>query len=118
MSQLLPWLFVGDKPFARDRRALSISRVRYVLNATPPRTMGGVANFFEKVGTPGGPPHALCPANWTTDAGGPTLAGKGGWEARHRWSLRGKAGCVRAQGSGRVGKWDMRLSKKERSEEI
>ena len=47
MSQVLPWLLVGDKSTAKDRAALSRLHVRYILNATPPLTGGGVANFFE-----------------------------------------------------------------------
>ncbi len=47
--RVLPWLMVGDKATARDRQLLRRNDVRYVLNATPPRTDGGVANFFEKV---------------------------------------------------------------------
>ena len=41
-------LFVGDKAFAMDRPRLRKLNIRYIVNATPPLTGGGVANFFEK----------------------------------------------------------------------
>jgi len=45
---VLPWLFIGDKKCARDRQWLRSLNIRYVVNTTPPRTEGGVTNFFEK----------------------------------------------------------------------
>jgi len=39
---------LGDKATARDRPLLRRLGIRYILNATPPMTEGGVANFFEK----------------------------------------------------------------------
>ena len=48
MSAVLPWLYVGDKQVAKDRALLKRLHVRYVVNATPPRTEGGVPNYFEK----------------------------------------------------------------------
>ena len=47
-THVLPWLLVGDKKLARDRPALHAHKVRYILNATVPRSDGGVANFFER----------------------------------------------------------------------
>mmetsp|Transcript_57148 Transcript_57148/g.124181 ORF Transcript_57148/g.124181 Transcript_57148/m.124181 type:complete len:110 (-) Transcript_57148:8-337(-) len=47
---VLRWLRIGDKSMARDREQLRRWRIRYILNVTPPRTEGGVANFFEKDG--------------------------------------------------------------------
>ena len=41
-------LFIGDKAFAMDRTRLRKLNIRYIVNATPPLTSGGVANFFEK----------------------------------------------------------------------
>ena len=49
MSAVLSWLLIGDKNTAKDRTLLRKHNVRYIINATPPRTEGGVANFFEKV---------------------------------------------------------------------
>lgn len=48
-ARVLPWLLIGDKKAALDRSFLRQHNVRYILNMTPPRTEGGVANFFEKV---------------------------------------------------------------------
>ena len=50
-GRVLDWLYVGDKTVAKDRALLRQLNVRYVLNVTPPRTEGGVANFFEKEGS-------------------------------------------------------------------
>lgn len=50
-AAVLPWLFVGDKSVAKDRDLLRRKQVRYILNVTPPKTEGGVVNFFEKDGT-------------------------------------------------------------------
>ena len=47
-KSLLSWLYVGDKQLAKDRALLRRLNVRYILNATPPLTEGGVANFFER----------------------------------------------------------------------
>ena len=41
-------LYIGDKKLAQDRALLRRLNIRYILNATPPLTGGGVANFFEK----------------------------------------------------------------------
>jgi len=47
MAAALPsWLCIGDKALARDKAALQRMRVKYIVNATPPLTEGGVANFF------------------------------------------------------------------------
>ena len=51
MSAVLPWLLIGDKAAAKDREFLRRQKVRYVLNVTPPKTEGGVVNFFEKEAT-------------------------------------------------------------------
>ena len=48
MSAVLSWLLIGDKAAAKDRELLRRRQVLYVLNATPPKTDGGVLNFFEK----------------------------------------------------------------------
>ena len=48
MAAVLPWLLVGDKSTAKDRALLRRLNVRYIINCTPSRTDGGVANFFEK----------------------------------------------------------------------
>ncbi|KAL1503838.1 hypothetical protein AB1Y20_012304 [Prymnesium parvum] len=48
MAAVLPWLYMGDKAVAKDRTLLRQLNVRYIVNVTPPRTDGGVANFFEK----------------------------------------------------------------------
>jgi hypothetical protein len=47
-AHVLSWLIVGDKRLARDRAALRRANVKYILNATVPRTENGVPNFFEK----------------------------------------------------------------------
>jgi len=58
--RVLPWLYVSGKASARDRALLRRLNIRYVLNATPPRTEGGVANFFEKVRGGGGGGQIFC----------------------------------------------------------
>ena len=46
MVTLPSWLLVGDKAMAKDKGALVRQRVRYIVNCTPPKTDGGVANYF------------------------------------------------------------------------
>lgn len=46
-NHVLPWLIIGDKKLAKDRAFLSKERVKYILNATPPLTEGGVAAYFQ-----------------------------------------------------------------------
>ena len=48
MSEVLPWLLIGDKAAAKNRELIRRCKVLYILNATPPKTDGGVLNFFEK----------------------------------------------------------------------
>ena len=45
------WLLVGDKALARDRVALQRHKVRYIVNATPSLSGGGVANYFQSDAT-------------------------------------------------------------------
>eukprot|EP00438_Fugacium_kawagutii_P004835 Skav216284 [mRNA] locus=scaffold4425:8272:9297:- [translate_table: standard] len=44
----LDWIWIGGADDARDREALEKAKIRYVLNCTPVRSNGGVANFYEK----------------------------------------------------------------------
>jgi len=44
----LDWIWIGGAEDARDREALERANIRYVLNCTPPRSDGGVANVYEK----------------------------------------------------------------------
>ena len=46
MVPLPSWLLVGDKALAKDKAELLRRRVRYIVNCTPPKTDGGVANYF------------------------------------------------------------------------
>eukprot|EP00435_Cladocopium_sp_Y103_P022135 s3830_g5.t1 len=47
----LDWIWIGGADDARDREALEKAKIRYVLNCTPVRSNGGVANFYEKDAT-------------------------------------------------------------------
>eukprot|EP00922_Rhytidocystis_sp_ex-Travisia-forbesii_P042419 GHVS01063355.1.p1 GENE.GHVS01063355.1~~GHVS01063355.1.p1 ORF type:complete len:321 (+),score=63.57 GHVS01063355.1:87-1049(+) len=44
----LSWLFIGNKEAARNLRCLKSLRIRYVVNATPTATNGGLPNYFER----------------------------------------------------------------------
>eukprot|EP00922_Rhytidocystis_sp_ex-Travisia-forbesii_P047092 GHVS01070184.1.p1 GENE.GHVS01070184.1~~GHVS01070184.1.p1 ORF type:complete len:390 (+),score=115.49 GHVS01070184.1:616-1785(+) len=44
----LSWLFLGNKEAARHLRSLKALRIRYIVNATPTSTNGGVPNYFER----------------------------------------------------------------------
>eukprot|EP00922_Rhytidocystis_sp_ex-Travisia-forbesii_P062885 GHVS01093574.1.p1 GENE.GHVS01093574.1~~GHVS01093574.1.p1 ORF type:complete len:326 (-),score=81.33 GHVS01093574.1:347-1282(-) len=44
----LSWLFVGNKEAARPVRCLKALRIRYIVNATPTTSNGGLPNYFEK----------------------------------------------------------------------
>jgi len=44
------WIFLGDKEAARSLEGLRRHNIKYVLNCTPPRVVGGVSNFHEKQG--------------------------------------------------------------------
>eukprot|EP00437_Effrenium_voratum_P015206 CAMPEP_0181454602 /NCGR_PEP_ID=MMETSP1110-20121109/30324_1 /TAXON_ID=174948 /ORGANISM="Symbiodinium sp., Strain CCMP421" /LENGTH=333 /DNA_ID=CAMNT_0023578955 /DNA_START=24 /DNA_END=1022 /DNA_ORIENTATION=+ len=44
----LDWLFIGGAEDAKDREALEKHSIRYILNCTPVRSNGGVANVYEK----------------------------------------------------------------------
>lgn len=44
----LDWIWIGDAEDARDHAALRKNNVRYIMNCTPLRSNGGVANFHER----------------------------------------------------------------------
>ncbi|CAD7962949.1 unnamed protein product [Amoebophrya sp. A120] len=51
LSPLLPWLYIGDKHDAKDLENLNRQNIKYIVNATPSKNDGGVANFYEKQGS-------------------------------------------------------------------
>eukprot|EP00392_Amoebophrya_sp_AT5.2_P006670 g6682.t1 len=47
-DELLPWLFIGGRDEAKSLENLRRHGIKYVVNCTPPKTDGGILNYFEQ----------------------------------------------------------------------
>ena len=53
------WIWIGDRDAARSKDFFISESIRYVVNCTPGKADGGLANFFEKRGSLPSPGHTV-----------------------------------------------------------